>query len=62
VSIEDWCSFLGELLGREPIFRPTDDTIESVAIDVSKLHALVGPLSVSWRDGMRRMVDDLVSR
>jgi hypothetical protein len=62
VSIEEWCTYLGELLGREPVFHPTDQTIESVAIDVSKLHELVGPLSVSWRDGMRRMVDELVSR
>ncbi|MGD9999988.1 MAG: NAD-dependent epimerase/dehydratase family protein, partial [Ilumatobacteraceae bacterium] len=62
VSIEEWCTYLGELLGREPVFHPTDQTIESVAIDVSKLRELVGPLSVSWRDGMRRMVDELVSR
>jgi nucleoside-diphosphate-sugar epimerase len=62
VSIEEWCTYLGGLVGREPVFRPTDETIESVATDVSKLHQLVGPLSVGWRDGMRRMVDDLVSR
>jgi nucleoside-diphosphate-sugar epimerase len=59
VSIEEWCTYLGELVGVEPILRPTADTIESVAVDVSELHRLVGPLSVSWRDGMRRMVTEL---
>ena len=59
VSIEEWCSYLGGLVGREPILRPTTDTIESVAIDVTLLHGLVGAASVGWRDGLRRMVDDL---
>lgn len=59
VSIEEWCAYLGELLGRDPIFRPTDETIESVAIDPSRMNELVGHTTVSWRDGMRRMVADL---
>jgi UDP-glucuronate 4-epimerase len=59
VSIEVWCAFLGELLGREPRFQPVDGTIESVAIDVSLMNELVGHTTVAWRDGMRRMVADL---
>jgi nucleoside-diphosphate-sugar epimerase len=67
VSIEQWCEYLGELVGVEPVFAPTDRTLESVAVDVSTLRRIAGPSSVHWRDGMRRMVqarrpEALVSR
>jgi UDP-glucuronate 4-epimerase len=55
-SIEDWCTFLGSLVGREPRFVQTDRTIQSLTVDVTRMHALLGPTQVSWRDGMRRMV------
>lgn len=57
VSIEEWCTYLGELTGIEPTFEPTDQTIDSVAIDVSRLQELAGRRTVAWRDGMRRMVE-----
>ena len=57
VSIEEWCGYLGELTGLEPRFEPTATTIDSVAIDLSRLHELVGASRVEWRDGMRQMVE-----
>jgi nucleoside-diphosphate-sugar epimerase len=57
VSIEDWCTYLGKLVGVEPSFQPTDQTIESVTVDVSKMHELVGHPAVGWQDGFRRMVE-----
>jgi nucleoside-diphosphate-sugar epimerase len=57
VSIEEWCGYLAELTGLDAAFEPTDATIDSVQVDVSRLHELVGTTSVSWRDGMRRMVE-----
>lgn len=56
VSIEEWCGYLAELTGLEARCEPTEHTIDSVAIDVSRMHELVGPTKVPWRDGMRRMV------
>jgi UDP-glucuronate 4-epimerase len=56
VSIEEWCTYLAELTGIEARFEPTANTIDSVQIDTSKMHELVGPTTVPWRDGMRRMV------
>jgi UDP-glucuronate 4-epimerase len=56
VSIEEWCGFLAELTGREAKFAPTNQTIDSVMIDLTRLHELVGATTVPWRDGMRRMV------
>jgi len=55
-SIEEWCAYLGELVGRAPEFIQTDRTIGSVVVDTTKMTALLGPTKVSWRDGMRRMV------
>ncbi len=56
VSIEEWCGYLGEITGQTPSFAPTDETIDSVQIDLTRMHDLVGPTTVDWREGMRRMV------
>ena len=56
VSIEEWCGYLSELTGVEALFGPTADTIDSVQIDLTRMHELVGTTSVGWRDGLRRMV------
>jgi UDP-glucuronate 4-epimerase len=58
VSIEEWCTYLGELIGVEPVFEYTDGTIESVMTDNARMQELVGPAEVEWRDGLRRMVED----
>jgi nucleoside-diphosphate-sugar epimerase len=57
VSIEDWCAYLGKLIGADPTFVSTDQTIESVSVDLTKMHELVGHPLVSWQDGFRRMVE-----
>jgi len=56
VSIEEWCEHLAALTGTTARFTPTADTIDSVQIDTTRMHELIGPTSVAWRDGMRRMV------
>lgn len=57
VSIEDWCAYLGELVGVDPVITPTAATLESVTVDVSELTRIVGPATVPWREGFRRMVE-----
>jgi nucleoside-diphosphate-sugar epimerase len=56
VSVEGWCAYIGELTGFEPTFRPTDKTLESVSTDNTKRQELLGPTSVHWKDGLRRMI------
>jgi nucleoside-diphosphate-sugar epimerase len=56
VSIEEWCAYLGELIGVEPRFDPTEQTIDSVQIDTTRMHEVAGRTTVPWRDGMYRMV------
>ena len=56
VSIEDWCTYLAGLTGTEARFEPTVHTIDSVQIDTTRMHELIGRTTVPWRDGMQRMV------
>jgi UDP-glucuronate 4-epimerase len=56
VGIEEWCTYLGGLIGKEPTFVKTDQTISSVNVDLTRMHELIGPTRVPWRDGFRRMV------
>jgi nucleoside-diphosphate-sugar epimerase len=57
VSIQEWCTYLGELTGVEPTFLPTDQTLASVSVDTTRMEALVGRTTVQWRDGFRRIVE-----
>ena len=56
VSIEEWCGYFSELTGLPAVFAPTEQTIDSVQIDLTRMHELVGTTSVGWKDGMQRMV------
>ncbi len=56
VSIEEWCAFLAERTGSPAAqFAPTENTIASVACDVTKRLAITGPCTVGWKDGLARM-------
>jgi len=56
VSIEEWCTYLGELTGIEACFEPTEHTIDSVQLDLTRMHEIAGRSAVDWKDGMRQMV------
>jgi nucleoside-diphosphate-sugar epimerase len=56
VSLVEWCTELGRLVGREPRFVETEASIGGVTVDLTRMHELVGPTTVDWRDGLRRMV------
>lgn len=56
-SIEEWSTYIGELVGKPATFEHSTAVLESVAVDVSRLHGIAGPSSVSMRDGIRRMVE-----
>jgi UDP-glucuronate 4-epimerase len=56
VSIEDWCGYMGELIGVEPKFKYGDGSLASVVIDTTRMHELIGRTEIDWRDGMRKLV------
>ena len=57
VSLEEWVELLAELAGvhLDPLVVETDQTIGGVTVDLTRMHELVGPTRVRWRDGFRRM-------
>jgi UDP-glucuronate 4-epimerase len=59
VSIEEWCTYLGDLTGLPAELQPTTATIDSGDLDLTRLHGLAGPSQVPWREGMRRMTASL---
>ncbi len=59
VSIEQWCAYLQELTGFEPVFRENPDAFGSLEIDTTRMHALIGETAVDWKQGMREMVQVL---
>ncbi|HLG91402.1 MAG TPA: NAD(P)-dependent oxidoreductase [Acidimicrobiales bacterium] len=55
VSMEEWCEFLGRLVGVEPKLAYTTQAIASVTTDNTLMHQLIGQTRVPWREGMERM-------
>ena len=55
VSLQDWCSYLGSLVGREPVFEVSEHALRGNPIDVTLMHELIGGTTVDWQDGIRRM-------
>jgi UDP-glucuronate 4-epimerase len=58
-SLEEWCAYLGELTDLEPKFKPTNQTIKGIELDPTRMHESIGHTEVSWRDGLRQMVETL---
>ena len=57
VSAEDYCAFMGELVGVEPIFEYTQDAHTPLWPDVTYMHQILGTTKVPWREGFRRMIE-----
>ncbi len=56
VSVEEYCTFIGELIGVTPIFEYTADAHTPLWPDVTHMHEVLGTTRVPWRDGFRKMV------
>jgi nucleoside-diphosphate-sugar epimerase len=56
VSIQEWCSYIGSLIGREPTFEVSDEALRGGPTDSTRLREIAGSSTVDWRDGIRRMV------
>lgn len=56
VSVEDYCAYLGELVGVEPIFEYAPQAHTPLWPDVTRMHQVLGHTRIPWREGFRRMV------
>jgi UDP-glucuronate 4-epimerase len=56
-SIEDWTAWLTALTGLEAKLEPSERALGSLELDLGRMHAALGRTRVSWRDGIRRMLE-----
>lgn len=60
VSVEEWTRYMCDVVGApEPSFAPTEATIPSAVVDTATSRVLLGPCTVDWRDGFRRLAENL---
>jgi nucleoside-diphosphate-sugar epimerase len=57
VSVEDYCTYMGELVGVKPIFEYTPEAHTPLWPDVTHMHEVLGRTKIPWREGFRRMVE-----
>jgi nucleoside-diphosphate-sugar epimerase len=60
VSVQQWCQYFGELVGREPQVDvvPVPGSQLGSILDSTKRTAITGPCQVGWRAGMRDLVEN----
>ncbi len=57
VSAEDYCTYMGELVGVKPIFLYTPEAHTPLWPDMSYMHEILGRTQVPWREGFRKMIE-----
>jgi UDP-glucuronate 4-epimerase len=57
VSVEEYCAYMGELIGIEPFFEYTPEAHTPLWPDVTYMHEVLGSTKIPWREGFRRMIE-----
>ena len=57
VTVEEYCTYMGELIGIEPIFEYTESAWCSLVADTTFMHEVLGRCEVTWREGCRLVVE-----
>ena len=57
VTVEDYCTYMGELVGKQPLFEYTTETWCSLVPDRTFMHEVLGHCEINWRDGCRALVE-----
>lgn len=57
VRMEEWCRYIGELVGVLPRFEVSSKAFRGVRVDGSKRLQLTGPTKIDWRTGVTTMVE-----
>ena len=57
VSVEEYCAYMGELLGVEPQFEYSTEAMGSLCCDTTAISELIGDTQVPWKEGFRDMVE-----
>jgi nucleoside-diphosphate-sugar epimerase len=64
VTVQEWCGYIGGLLGIEPRIEVVDvpGSQPGIALDPARRMSFTGPDLVTWKDGMRQMVQARLGR
>jgi UDP-glucuronate 4-epimerase len=57
VSVEDYCAYMGRLVGVDPVFEYDAAAHTPLWPDVTLMHEILGRTAVPWRVGFRRMIE-----
>lgn len=57
VSVEQWCTYIGELTGLTPKFNVSPKALGSVIVDTQKLQSIAGVCQVPWQQGLKSMLN-----
>ncbi len=57
VSAEEWCEYIGGLLGVEPNFVYTDAMFPGIPCDTSFMHEVLGRTETDWREAMKMLME-----
>ncbi len=55
VSIEEYCTYVGGLLGIEPKFKYTEGTYPAGMMDTTYMHEVLGRCETTWQEGFRQL-------
>jgi UDP-glucuronate 4-epimerase len=56
VTVEEYCTFAGELIGLEPRFRYTESAYPANPLDTTRMQAELGRCRTGWQEGIRIML------
>ncbi|MFJ3212587.1 NAD-dependent epimerase/dehydratase family protein [Streptomyces flaveolus] len=61
VTAQEWCAYLGELVGREPVieYAAIPGSQPGIALNITRRIRVTGPDRWSWREGFRLMAEAL---
>jgi uncharacterized protein YbjT (DUF2867 family) len=57
VSVEEWTAMLTDLTGIPAKVVHTEQSLQSVELNLDRMHELVGHAQVKFADGLRRMIE-----
>jgi UDP-glucuronate 4-epimerase len=57
VPVEEYCAFAGDLVGRRPRFRYTDQAYPANPLDTTRMRQLLGRCQTPWQDGIRILME-----
>ncbi len=57
VTVEEYCTFMGELIGKQPVFEYTTEAYVSLVPDITLRQEVLGSGEVRWQDGCRALVE-----